>query len=362
MNRRWIWATAIAAMTLSSLSIFADRPQRSGAASPPAARRLVVTRGAAGKPLPRPAPQDGSWPSFRGPGASGIAEGQRLPDTWDVRRGTNVLWRVPVPGLAHSSPVVWGDLVFVTSAISSRGKATFKPGLYGDGNASDDLSRHRWMIYAIDRLTGKVRWERLAVEGEPRNKRHVKSTYASATPVTDGRLVVAWFGSQGVFAYAIDGAFLWKVDLGRVDMGAYDVPSYEWGPASSPIIWNDLVILQCDTQADSFLVALDATTGEIVWKTERDELPSWGTPTVATTPNGPELVTNGSNFVRGYDPANGRELWRLGGSSKITAPTPIFADGLHIIASGRAPERPIFAVRPGARGDLTLPNGSTSGR
>jgi outer membrane protein assembly factor BamB len=362
MFRRWLWAAAMVAMTLSSLSTFSAREQRSGATPPPAARRLVVTRNATGIPLPRPVSPDGSWPSFRGPGASGVAEGQRLPDTWDVRRGTSVLWRVAVPGLAHSSPVVWGDLVFVTSAISSRGKATFKPGLYGDGDASGDLSRHRWMIYAIDRLTGKVRWERLASEGEPRNKRHVKSTYASATPVTDGRIVVAWFGSQGVFAYDVNGSFLWKVDLGRVDMGAYDVPSYEWGPASSPIIWNDLVILQCDTQTDSFLVALDATTGEIVWKTERDELPSWGTPTVAATPNGPELVTNGSNFVRGYDPANGRELWRLGGSSKITAPTPIFADGLHIIASGRAPERPIFAVRPGARGDLTLPNGSSTSR
>ena len=124
------------------------------------------------------------------------------------------------------------------------------------------------------------------IEGEPLNKRHIKSTYASATPATDGRIVVAWFGSQGVYAYDVDGRFRWKVDLGRVDMGAYDIPTYEWGPASSPIIWNGLVILQCDTQADSFLLALDADTGETVWKTERDELPSWGTPTVATHAGG----------------------------------------------------------------------------
>ena len=135
-------------------------------------------------------------------------------------------------------------------------------------------------------------------------------------------------------------------------MGAYDIPSYEWGPASSPIIWNGLVIIQCDTQEDSFLLALDAATGKIAWKTDREELPSWGTPTVVQTPSGPELITNASNFVRGYDPATGKELWKLGGSSKITAPTPIFAAGLHIVASGRAPERPVFAVRPGARGDL----------
>jgi outer membrane protein assembly factor BamB len=142
-------------------------------------------------------------------------------------------------------------------------------------------------------------------------------------------------------------------------MGAYDIPAYEWGPASSPIIWNNLVIVQCDTQADSFLIALNAETGETVWRTDRTELPSWGTPTVVTTPAGPELVTNASNFIRGYDPRNGRELWKLGGSSKITAPTPIFAGGLHIIASGRAPERPVFAVKPGARGDLTLSKDAT---
>src|SRR4029079_12739204 len=197
-------------------------------------------------------------------------------------------------------------------------------------------------------------------EGEPIGKRHIKSTYASATPVTDGRIVVASFGSQGVHAYAVKGTFLWKVDLGHLDIGAYDIPSFEWGPASSPIIWNGLVILQVDTQADSFLLALKAATGETAWKTPREELPSWGTPTIVETAAGPELVTNASNFVRGYDPKSGRELWRLGGSSKITAPTPIFANGLHIVASGRAPERPVFAVRPGARGDLTLADGATA--
>jgi outer membrane protein assembly factor BamB len=255
---------------------------------------------------------------------------------------------------------VWGDRVFVTTAISSKGTATFKPGLYGDGDASDDLSPHRWMLYAIDRRTGKIAWERLAFEGEPRNARHIKSTYASASPATDGRIVVAWFGSQGVHAFDVNGNELWKVDLGRVNMGAYDIPAFEWGPASSPIIWNDLVIVQCDTQADSFVLALDARTGQTVWKTERQELPSWGTPTVVQTRAGPQLVTNASNFIRGYDPRSGAELWRLGGSSKITAPTPIFDEGLIIVASGRGPERPIFAIRPSARGDVTLAAGAAS--
>ena len=310
--------------------------------------------------LPKPASAKGSWPSFRGPNAAGVATGQNLPERWDAKTRENILWSTPIPGLAHSSPIVWGDRVFVATAISSRGKATFKPGLYGDGDASEDRSPHKFVLYAIDKRTGTIAWERVAVDGAPRNKRHIKSTYASASPATDGRIVVAWFGSEGVHAFDVNGKPLWKVDLGRVDMGAYDVPAVEWGPASSPIIWKDLVIVQCDTQADSFLLALDVATGKTVWKTERQELPSWGTPTVIATPAGEELVTNASNFIRGYDPGTGKELWRLGGSSKITAPTPFGANGLIVIASGRGPERPIFIVRPGARGDITLAKDQTS--
>jgi outer membrane protein assembly factor BamB len=328
-----------------------------------AERRIVRTAGERAPKPPAPnAEKDaarGSWPSFRGPQASGIAEQQNLPDRWDGKTGENIRWRTPIPGLAHSSPVVWGNRIFVTSAVSSDPKATFRPGLYGDGDASADRSPHKWMLYALDKQSGKILWERVAHQGPPNEKRHIKATYANATPATDGRIVVTWFGSQGVHAYDVKGRFLWKVDLGRLDLGAYDIPTYEWGPASSPIIWNDLVLLQCDTQADSFLLALDTATGKTMWKTDRKELPSWGTPTVAMTESGPELVTNASNYVRGYDPRTGKELWQLGRSSKITAPTPVFSDGLFFIASGRAPERPIFAVRAGARGDLTLPDGKS---
>jgi outer membrane protein assembly factor BamB len=326
-------------------------------------RRIAITSNARGSRPPKLSAQNaasGSWPSFRGAQAAGVAEGQNLPDRWDGKTGENILWRATIPGLAHSSPVVWGSRIFVTSAVSSDPKASFKPGLYGDGDASQDRSTQRWMIYALDKRTGKILWDRVAYEGAPREKRHIKSTYASSTPATDGRIVVAWFGSQGVYAYDVNGRFLWKADMGRLNLGAYDIPTYEWGTASSPIIWNNMVILQCDTQDDSFLLALDADTGKQLWKTEREELPSWGTPTVAQTSAGPELVTNASNYIRGYDPRNGKELWRLGHSSKITAPTPLFADDKFVIASGRAPERPIFVVRAGARGDLTLPEGKTA--
>jgi outer membrane protein assembly factor BamB len=323
-------------------------------------RLILLTPAARLSPASAPKKSKGSWPSFRGPEASGIAEQQNLPDRWDAKSGENILWRTAIPGLAHSSPIVWGNQIFVTSAVSSDPKATFRPGLYGDGDASRDRSPHRWMLYSLDKRTGKILWERMAHQGTPIDKRHIKSTYANSSPATDGRIVVAWFGSQGVYAYDLKGSLLWKVDLGRLDLGAYDIPTYEWGPASSPIIWNNLVILQCDTQTDSFLLALNAATGKTVWKTDREEIPSWGTPTIAATPNGPVLVTNASNFIRGYDPRTGKELWRLGGSSQITAPTPIFGEGLFVVASGRGPERPIFVVRPNAHGDVTLPAGKTT--
>jgi outer membrane protein assembly factor BamB len=331
-----------------------------GTAVPIPARRITRVTAPKLPPLPAAAPATGSWPSFRGRDAAGWGGAQQLPDEWDGKSGKNIRWQAPIPGLGHSSPVVWGDRVFVTSAVSSRGNDTFKPGLYGDGDASEDRSSHRWIVSAFDKRTGKPLWSQVAYEGVPVDARHIKSTYASATPVTDGRLVIAWFGSQGIYAYDVNGTFRWKVDLGHIHLGAYDIPSFEWGPASSPILWNGLVILQVDTHADSFVIALNAETGDTVWKTPRDEFPSWGTPTIVPTASGPELVTNASKLIRGYDPKSGAELWRLGGSSKITAPTPIFNNGLVIVASGRAPERPIFAIRPGARGDLTLKKDETS--
>ena len=297
-----------------------------------------------------------TWPGFRGPAAAGVADGVRLPDTWNGSTGQNIAWKVEVPGLAHSSPIVWGDRLYLTSAISSRADATFKPGLYGEGTASEDRTPHKWVVLAIDRRTGRTLWQKTAYEGAPREKRHIKSTYANATPVTDGRTIVAFFGSQGLYAFDTSGTLRWKKDLGVLNAGAYDDPGYEWGTASSPILYKNLVIVQCDQQSGSFILAADLNTGKTVWKTERAELPSWGTPNVYAPAAGrAELVTNASNFIRGYDPETGVERWRLGGSSRITAPTPIFGKGLIIVASGRAPERPIFAIRPGASGDITPP-------
>lgn len=306
------------------------------------------------------------WPSFRGESAAGVADGQNLPAQWDGEKGTAIKWKTRIPGLAHSSPVIWHDYVFVTTAISSRAEAKFKPGLYGDGDASDDRSVHQWKVFCLERKTGKVIWERTAFEGVPIDKRHIKTTYASSTPATDGRYVVAFFGSQGLYAYDVKGGLAWKKDLGRMDVGAYDLPDYEWGPASSPIIYKDLVIVQCDQQKGSFITAVDLKTGKTVWQTPREEFPSWGTPAIYPG-GGPgkertELITNGANFIRGYDPETGKELWRLGGSSKITAPTPIFAGDLIVVTSGRRPEMPLFVIRPGASGDISLSEGQTANK
>jgi outer membrane protein assembly factor BamB len=318
--------------------------------------------GAAAPAGPSPAIASPDWPSFRGPRASGVADGQNLPDRWDGDSGLNIAWKRRIPGLAHSSPVIRGDRLYLTSAVSSRPDATFRHGLYGDGDASEDRTVHRFMVYALDKKSGDIIWERAAHEGVPKDKRHIKATYANATPAADGRYIVAWFGSEGLFAFDVEGRLLWRRDLGRLDVGAYDAPEYEWGPASSPIIHEGIVIVQCDTQGDSFLMAFDIATGDTAWKTMRDELPSWGTPTIYPGGERTELITNGSNFIRGYDPRSGRELWRLGGSSKITAPTPIGHDGLIVVASGRAPERPIFAIRAGASGNITLQAGATANR
>ena len=173
-----------------------------------------------------PKPDSPRWPGFRGRDASGVSDGQGLPDTWSASTGENVRWKVEIPGLAHSSPILWDDLEILTKAVSSVPGATFRRGLYGDGDASPDRSAHEWQVIALDARTGAVRWSRVAYKGEPREKRHIKSTYANQTPATEGRTIVAFFGSQGLYAYDMTGALKWKVDLGVLNAGAYDLPEY----------------------------------------------------------------------------------------------------------------------------------------
>jgi outer membrane protein assembly factor BamB len=294
------------------------------------------------------------WPSFRGAQASGVADGAATPVTWNATTGQNVLWKMPIDGIAVSSPIVWGDKVFVSTAVSSDPKASFRHGLYGDVEPSNDVTKHVWRLIALDKRTGKVLWDRVAHEGIPKTKRHPKSSQASATPVTDGRHVVVSFGSEGLYAYDVNGKLLWKQDLGVLNAGWFYDPDYEWGIGSSPIIWNDFVIVQCDIQKQSFLAAFNVKTGKLAWRTTRDEIPSWATPTVYQDATHAELVTQGTNFIRGYDPKTGTELWRLSGNSEVTVPTPIVAKDLIVVTNGYRGVQPIFAIKPGAKGDITL--------
>jgi outer membrane protein assembly factor BamB len=301
-----------------------------------------------------------NWPQFRGPGATGVVEGHAAATKWNVEKSENVRWKTEIPGLAHSSPVVWGNKVFVSTAVTTSAKDETRYGLYGDVAPVKDDPRHTWKVYALDKQTGKILWERVAYDGVPKVKRHPKSTHADSTPVTDGRYLVVLFGSHGLYAYDLDGKLKWKQDLGMLDSGWFYDADYQWEHGSSPVIYRDLVIIQADIQKDSYIAAYDIKSGKLVWKTPREEISSWGTPTVYDSKTRPEVITNGSKAIRGYDPMTGKELWRLTPNSEVTTPTPFVAQDLIFVTSGYAPIQPIYAIKPGAVGDITLKDGKES--
>ena len=213
------------------------------------------------------------WPSFRGANAAGVADGKTTAVKWNTATGENVVWKTAMPGVAVSSPIVWGDRVFVSTAVSSDPNVGIRTGLYGDVEPVHDASKHSWHLIALDKGTGKIVWDRVAHEGIPKTKRHPKSSQASPTPVTDGQRVIVSFGSEGLYAYDFDGKLLWNQDLGILNAGWFYDPDYEWGVGSSPIIWKNLVIVQCDIQKGSFVAAFDVATGKQAWRTAREEIP-----------------------------------------------------------------------------------------
>jgi outer membrane protein assembly factor BamB len=301
-----------------------------------------------------------NWPQFRGPLATGVVEGQSTPTTWDASKAQNLRWKTEIPGLSHSSPVVWGDKIFVVTAVSSNAKEETRFGLYGDVAPVKDDPKQTWKVYALDKRTGKILWQQTASEGIPKVKRHPKSTHASSTPATDGKYLIVLFGSEGLYAYDLNGKLLWKQDLGILDSGWFYDPDYQWEHGSSPIIYGNLVIVQADIQKNSFIAAYELKTGKLAWKTPREEIPSWATPTVYPGKARAELIANGSRAIRGYDPLTGKELWRLSPNSEITTPTPFVANDLIFVTSGYAPIQPIYAIKPGATGDISLKDGKDS--
>lgn len=300
-----------------------------------------------------------NWPAFRGLDASGIADGQHLPLTWDVKKETNVRWKTAIPGMGHSCPVVWGNRVFLTTAISGDPNPKVRTGNYGDVDSVNDTSKHTWQVLCLDRDSGAILWKKTVFEGVPKFKRHLKGSQANCTPVTDGKRLVACFGSEGMYCFDFDGKQLWKRDLGTLDSSFAIVQQYEWGFGSSLVLHDNLVILQADLSKDSFLAAYSLEDGARVWFTPRDEIPSWSSPMIWRNSKRVELVTNAAQYARSYDPATGKELWRLAKKSEITVPTPVANRELLFITSGNRPIQPIFAVRPGASGDISLKEGQT---
>ncbi len=287
------------------------------------------------------------WPQFRGPGSLGVVEDASLPDTWSQTE--NVVWKAATPGTGWSSPVVWGDQIFITSVTRAADGEAPQPGLYLGGERGTPTDPHRWMLYSLDWNTGETRWAKEVHAAVPASPRHVKNSYASETPITDGEQVCAYFGNLGVFCYDMEGRPVWSKPWGPFTM------RNGWGTAASPVLHDDRLFIVHDNDEQSFLVALDWQTGDQVWRVERDEGSNWSTPYVWNNAERTEIVTTGTDKVRSYD-VNGVLLWELTGLSSITIPTPFSRDGLLYISSGYVGDarRPVFAIRPGASGDISL--------
>lgn len=319
-----------------------------------AACRVVLLTVGLGLAWAKPSAAQENWPQFRGPDSTGVAHGHNLPQTWSAT--DNIVWKTKIPGRGWSSPIVWGDRIFVTSAVQEEGTPeTVKKGLYLGGERSKSKPAQRWTVYAIDWKTGKIVWEQVAHRGEPKFGIHLKNSYASETPVTDGKRVYAYFGNVGLYCYDLDGKLLWSKEFGSFPMRA------SWGTAASPVLYQNRLYIVDDNQEKSFAVALDAETGKEVWRVEREEKSNWVTPVIWENPKRTELITSGTHRIRSYD-LNGKLLWELGGSSVIDIPTPIAQRDMLYVASGYVADarRPIFAIRPGASGDISLAKDQTS--
>ena len=316
--------------------------------------------------------ENDNWPSFRGGDALSTAEDDpRLPTTWSTTE--NVVWQTPIDGLGWSSPVVWGDRIFLTTVVSDGvtqeprmglyfpfGSPETSPGIgFPDPKPGDLMEReedvHHWLVYALDFESGDVVWTAEVNTGEPLFDRHLKNTFASSTPVTDGERVYAYFGNVGVFALDMAGDVVWKRRFDPTKT------RYGWGPAASPVLHDGTLYIVNDNDERSFVVGLDAATGEERWRADREEGTNWSTPFVWQHEGRTELVTTGTDQVRSYD-LEGQELWRFGGLSSITIPQPFSAHGLLYISSGYIGDavKPVLALRPGAEGDISLREGERS--
>lgn len=302
------------------------------------------------------------WPQFRGPFASGIVESTNIPDTWNLTTGENIKWKINIPGLGHSCPVIWDNYIFITSAISGSGVDSLKAGLYGDVDNLNDSSVHEFRLLCIQKNTGKILWNQLVNKCVPKTKRHTKASHADPTPATDGKYVVVFFGSNGLYCYNFKGELQWKKDFGKMNAGFYRTPTMEWDISSSPIIHNNTVIVQCDYLGGGFVTALDVKTGNEKWRIPRTDVSTYSVPNFYSKGDTHEIIVNGYQQIGGYDFNTGKEIWRLKGGGDVPVPTPIFTDEMIYIHSAHGKVSPIFAIKPDARGDISLRNDSTSNK
>ncbi len=336
-----------------------DKPAEEPAPTVPQPEKEKVKREPRQSQPFQPHPEDAqvssaNWPTFRGTAARGIADGQAPPTEWDATENKNVLWQTSIGGLGNSCPVIWGERLFVTTAVSENANTDVRIGLYGDVDSVEDDNEYDFKVLCLHKKTGEVLWERTMHSSRPAVKRHSKSSHANPTIATDGEHVVAFFGSEGLYCLDMEGNQKWQIDLGFLDSGWFFDPGYQWGFGSSPIIFEDRVIVQCDIQENSFVAAFDLRTGQEQWRTAREEIPTWPTPTVHVFGDIPMLLTHGTKAARGYDARDGELLWELPGHSEIVVPTPFVARGLIFLASGYSPVQPIVALRPTARGQIEL--------
>lgn len=293
-----------------------------------------------------------NWPQFRGPAASGVSS-DSLPETWNIDSGENILWQTTIPGLGHSSPIVWENRIYVTTAVKPGAKAELKIGLYGEGDSYKERVPHQWRLLSLDASTGKILWDKLGHEAIPRLERHTKATHCNSTPATDGKRIVALFGSEGLFCFDVQGQLLWQKDLGKMDSGPYDAPTLQWGFASSPVLHDGKVVVQCDVLSEQFLAAFDVETGRELWRTPRQDVATWCTPLIAPSTGRTQIIANGWRQIAGYDFETGKELWRMKGGGDIPVASPVLAGDFVILTSGHGSYRPMRAVRLNAGGDIT---------
>ena len=297
-----------------------------------------------------------NWPQFRGPTMNAaVADNPNLPEQWSETE--NVEWVSEIPGLGWSSPVVWGNRVFLTTVTADGDFEQPKPGLYAPLGRPDPVPlEHDWRVYCLDLETGAVLWQHSVQTGLPAFPRHMKNSYASETPTTDGERVYVRFGELGLYTFDMDGNEVWRLEIPDRETRS------DWGSASSPVLHGDKLIIVYDNEEASWIAALDKRTGDEIWRTARDEVSSWASPYVWEHEGRTEIVTSAVNRIRSYD-LDGKLLWEMDGRmSWATIATPFSSHGLVYVNSGyfRDEHRPAYAIRPGASGDITLQDGEQS--